>query len=254
MSLKIAVLVKQVPDHEATVQISSPTSLAIEERYVCSFFDEIAVEAALGLGKAHPGARVKAFSAGGKRAVEALRRAMALGIDDLEQVGDEAMERADSLTVARALAAALVRFEPDVVLCGKQAGDDDMGAIGPMISGVMGIPVVGAAVSLEVAPGGGTARVGRSADGQIWTVEADLPAVICAEKGLAEPRVPVVMRVMKAMRAKAPAVTLAELGVEPGAPASRLLGYCPPPSRPEVRMVDNVDELARLLQQRGVLS
>ena len=70
MSLKIAVLIKQVPDHEAIVQIGADGTLDIEDRYVCSFFDEIAVEAALDIRKANPDAEIHALSAGGKRSVE----------------------------------------------------------------------------------------------------------------------------------------------------------------------------------------
>jgi electron transfer flavoprotein beta subunit len=253
MTLKVAVLVKQVPDHEATVRTSGD-GLEIEERWVTSFFDEIALEAAVSLKKGVPDAGLKAFSAGGKRAVEALRRAMAMGVDEVERVGDEAMEGAGGPTVARALAAALSRWQPDLVLCGKQAGDDDMGAVGPMISVLLGMPLVNAATSLAVDAAARKATLTRSADGERWTVEAPLPLVVTAEKGMAEPHVPVVMRVMKAMRAAVPAVTLAELGVEPAAPGVRRLGYSGPPGRPEVRMVEGVDELARLLRQRGVLS
>jgi electron transfer flavoprotein beta subunit len=253
MTLKVAVLVKQVPDHEATVRIEGDR-LDIEERWVTSFFDEIAVEAAVSLKREIPAAGLKAFSAGGKRAVEALRRAMAMGIDEVEQVGDGALEGASGLTVARALCAALARWQPDLVLCGKQAGDDDMGAVGPMLSALLGLPVVNAATSLAVDAAARKARLGRSVDGERWTVEAPLPLVVTAEKGLAEPRVPVVMRVMKAMRAAVPAVSLAELGVEPAPEGLRRLGYTGPPVRPEVRMVESVDELAGLLRQRGVLA
>lgn len=253
MTLKVAVLVRQVPDHEATVRIEGD-GLDIEDRWVTSYFDEIAVEAAVTLKSEHPAAALKAFSAGGKRAVEALRRALAMGIDEVEQVADEALEGASGLPVARALGAALARWQPDLVLCGKQAGDDEMGAVGPMISALLGMPVVGAVTSLVVDAAARKARCTRSVEGERWTVEAGLPLVLTAEKGLAEPRVPVVMRVMKAMRAPVPAVTPAELGGDPGTSGARRLRYLPPPTRPEVRMVETVDELTRLLRQRGVLS
>jgi len=253
MALKVAVLVRQVPDHEATVRVEGD-GLEIEDRWVTSFFDEIAVEAAVSLVQGIPGAQIKAFSAGGRRAVEALRRAMAMGIDEVEQVADEALEGASGLPVARALCAALSRWRPDLVLCGKQAGDDDMGAVGPMVSALLGVPVVSGATSLAVDAAARKVRLTRGADGERWIVEAGLPLVVTAEKGLAEPRVPVVMRVMKAMRAPVPAVTPAELGVDPGPAGARRLRYLPPPSRPEVRMCESVDELACLLRQRGVLS
>lgn len=252
--MKTAILVKQVPDHEAIVQVEGGGGLKIEDRYVCSFFDEIAIEAAIGLKKENPDLELKAFSAGGKRAVEALRRAMAMGVDMVEQVGDEGLEGADSQVVATVLAAALRRFEPDLILCGKQAGDDDMGAIGPMISAMMELPVINAAVKLELDPASGRARAVRTMDGEVVSLESGLPLLVTAEKGLAEPHVPVVMRVMKAMRAKVPAVSMSDLGVADVAARTRRVGYQSPPGRPQVKMVESVDELARLLQQRGVLS
>jgi len=102
--------------------------------------------------------------------------------------------------------------------------------------------------------------VGRKVEGEIWTVESPLPLVVTAEKGLAEPHVPVVTRVMKAMRAKPDAVALGDLGIEVG-PAGRVkrLKYVEPPVRPAVTMLDqpfpeNVSELVKRLQQAGVLS
>jgi electron transfer flavoprotein beta subunit len=260
MTLKVAVLVKQVPDHEALVRVESEQHLEIEDRYVCSFFDEIAIEAALEIGQAHADAELLAVSAGGKRAVDALRRAVAMGIDRIEQVESDDLDGADSYAVSIALAARLRQLEPDLVLCGKQAGDDDMGAVGPMVAEMLGCPHVSAAVALEVDPAARQARVGRKLEGQVWTLESTLPLLVSAEKGLAEPHLPVVTRVMKAMRAKPNCVALADLGIEVS-PVGRIerLGFAEPLARPSVTMLDqpfpeNVAELVRRLQQAGVLS
>ena len=260
MPLKIAVLVKQVPDHEALVQVKSGQELGIEERYVCSFFDEIAVETALNLKKDAPDAELTALSAGGRRAVDALRRAMALGIDVVEHLGDESVEKGDSLHTAAVLAARLRALAPDLVLCGKQANDDDMAAVGPMVAELLGLPHVSAVVSLKIDAQARIATVGRSLEGEVWTLSAGLPLVLTAAKGLAEPHVPVVTRVMKAMKAKIPNLPLAELmtgGIEPGGRIHRL-GYTPPPTRPAVRMMSepfpkNVHDLVAGLEKAGVL-
>jgi electron transfer flavoprotein beta subunit len=260
MTLKVAVLVKQVPDLEALVRVASEQRLEIEDRYVCSFFDEIALEAALELGKAHADVELVALSAGGKRAVDALRRAVAMGIDAIEQVESNDLETADSFLVAAALAARLRQLQPDLVLCGKQAGDDDQGAVGPMVAELLGAPHASAVVSIEIDPATRTARVGRKVEGQVWTLDSPLPLLVTAEKGLAEPHVPVVTRVMKAMRAKPSVVALADLGIEvPPVGRVERLGYIEPPERPAVTMLDqpfpqNVAELVKRLQQAGVLS
>jgi len=257
--MKIAVLVKQVPDHEAVIQIKAD-GLEIENRYVCSFFDEVAVEAALAIRKSHPDCELLALAAGGKRQLDALRRAVAMGIDRIEQLGDESLDGADSLVVAAALAARLRVIEPDLVLCGKQAGDDDRAAVGPMLAQMLGMPYITAAVSLEVDPAAGSARIERAVEGGNWMIESGLPLLVTAEKDLAEPHVPVVTRVMKAMRAKIENIPLSDLfadGRPPGA-GTRRLRLRPPPERPAVTMItsafpENVAELVARLDQAGLL-
>ncbi len=261
MGLNVAVLVKQVPDHEAMVHVKSDQELDIEERYVCSFFDEIAIEAALRIRKAHPETELRAISAGGRRAVDTLRRAMAMGIDAVERIGDERLDGADSLHTATVLAARLHALQPDLVMCGRQACDDDMAAVGPMVAQLLGVPHVSAIVSLDLQLEAGTVRVEREADGEVRVLESRLPVVVTAEKGLAEPHIPLVTRVMKAMRATIPNVPLEELELADLEPPQlvRRLRYAAPPARPPVTMIDlpfpeNVRELVRALQERGVLS
>lgn len=260
MKLNTAVLVKQVPDHEAIVQVKSEQELDIEDRYVCSFFDEIAVEAALNIKKNHPDAELFVLSAGGRRAVDALRRAAAMGIDQLEHLGDESLEKADSYYVARVLAARLKVLQPDLIICGKQAGDDDFAAVGPMVAECLNIPHASAVVSLDIDANTGKVKIGKEVEGDIWYLESGLPLLITAEKGLAEPHVPVVTRVMKAMRAQIPNIPLEELDVQDDKSGERVrrLRYVPPPSRPAVTMMQqpfpqNVSELVNYLQQKGVL-
>jgi electron transfer flavoprotein beta subunit len=260
VKLKIAVLVKQVPDHEALVRVKSEQELDIEERYVCSFFDEIALEAALTVGKNHPESELFALSAGGKRAVDALRRAIAMGIDGVEHIGDESLEKADSFYVAQVLGARLRSLQPDLVICGKQAGDDDFAAVGAMVAEILNIPHAGAVVSLDIDGNSGKVKIGREVEGEIWYLESGFPLLVTAEKGLAEPHVPVVTRVMKAMRAQIKNIPLAELDLHDYQPQGRVrrTRYVEPPSRPAVTMMQqpfpqNVSELVNYLQQMGVL-
>ena len=262
MKLNTAVLVKQVPDHEAIVQVKSEQELDIENRYVCSFFDEIAIEAALNIKKNHPEAELFALSAGGRRAVDALRRAVAMGIDQVEHLGDESLEKADNSYVARVLAARLKVLQPDLIICGKQAGDDDFAAVGPMVAECLNIPHASAVVSLDIDADAGKyhVKISKEVEGDIWHLESGLPLLITVEKGLAEPHVPVVTRVMKAMKAQIPNIPLEELNVQDDNSGDRVrrLRYVPPPSRPAVTMMQqpfpqNVTELVNYLQQKGVL-
>jgi electron transfer flavoprotein beta subunit len=260
VKLKIAVLVKQVPDHEAIVRVKSEQELDIENRYVCSFFDEIALEAALNIKKDNPDTELFALSAGGKRSVDALRRAIAMGIDQAEHLGDESLENTDSFYVARVLAARLKVLQPDLVICGKQAGDDDYAAVGPMVAEILNFPHASAVVSLDIDGDAGKVKIGRESEGEVWCLESGFPLLVTAEKGWAEPHVPIVTRVMKAMRAAIPNIPLRELDVQEHQPQGRMrrLRFTEPPSRPEVTMMEqpfpqNVSELVSYLQQKGVL-
>ena len=260
MKLKIAVLVKQVPDHEAIVQVKSEQELDIENRYVCSFFDEIALEAALNIKRNYPDTELFALSAGGKKAVDALRRAIAMGIDQAEHLGDESLENADNSYVARVLAARLKGLQPDLVICGKQAGDDDFAAVGPMVAEILNIPHASAVVSMDIDADAGKVKIGRESEGEVWYLESSFPLLVTAEKGWVEPHVPIVTRVMKAMKAAIPNIPLTELGLQDHQPQGRMrrLRYTEPPSRPEVTMMQqpfpqNVSELVNYLQQKGVL-
>ncbi|MCP4678198.1 MAG: hypothetical protein GY854_22335 [Deltaproteobacteria bacterium] len=255
MTLKVAVLVKQVPDHEAIVQIGADGNLDIENRYVCSFFDEIAIEQALVLAKAHQGTELVALSVGGKRAVEALRRAVAMGIDRVEQIGDDSLDSADSVYVAALLAARLRDFAPHLVLTGKQACDNDLGAVGPMVAEFIGCPHVSAVASMSLNMDSQAVEVARKVEGGTWTLKTGLPLVASVDKGLVEPHLPVVTRVMKAMKAKITAVDASTLDVGGLAPGGRLerLGYAAPPARPPVTMLEDVTALARSIKQSGAV-
>jgi electron transfer flavoprotein beta subunit len=260
VKLKIAVLVKQVPDHEAIVQVKSEQELDIENRYVCSFFDEIALEAALNIKRNYPDTELFALSAGGKKAVDALRRAIAMGIDQAEHLGDESLENADSSYVARVLAARLKGLQPDLVICGKQAGDDDFAAVGPMVAEILNIPHASAVVSMDIDADAGKVKIGRESEGEVWYLESSFPLLVTAEKGWVEPHVPIVTRVMKAMKAAIPNIPLDEMDLHDHQPQGRMrrIRYVEPPSRPEVTMMQqpfpqNVSELVNYLQQKGVL-
>jgi electron transfer flavoprotein beta subunit len=247
MAMKICVLVKQVPDHEAVVRVRQDGSLEVEDRHVTNFFDEIAMEQALLLG-----GEVTAVSAGGGRNVDALRRALAMGAGSAVMVDDPALEGTDGLGMARALAACIARLEPDLVLAGRMALDDEMGLVGPAVAEVLGWPHVAGIVGLEVTDG--AFRATRLVEEGREIVEGSLPALMTCAKGLAEPRVPKVMAVMKASRAKIDSRDLAALGVDPALlePRARVVSHRPPRSRAAVTMIegerpDQIRELARIL-------
>ncbi len=250
--MKIAVLVKEVPDMEALVKVGADgRSVEVEKKRCLNYFDEIAVEAALRL-KASAGGSVYAVTAGSGTGLDALRRALAMGCDEARFIDDPALKDASSLTVARALAALLKKEGFEIIFAGRQATDDEAGFMGPLVAEMLGIPSVAGITSFEA---GASVTVTRETDRGTEKLETSLPALFSTEKGLYEPRVPQVMGLMKAMKAAVPKVTLAELGVEP-APALEAVSYRGPRTRPAVKMIGGdaaaaSAELVRLLREEA---
>lgn len=251
--MKIAVLVKEVPDMEALVKVGAEgRNLEVEKKRALNFFDEIAVEAALKMKQA-AGGTVFAVSAGNGAGTDALRRALAMGADQILLVDDPLLENADPLTISSALAAAVRREGFDVVFAGRQATDDESGMVGPMTAELLGVPSVSAITSIALEAG--RATVTRETDSGTEKLEVALPALFTTEKGLYEPRVPQVMGLMKAMKAVVPKATLAELGVT-ARPALEVESYRGPRTRPPVKMLEGAPgevsaALVRLLKEEA---
>lgn len=251
--MKIAVLAKEVPDLEAQVKVvDGGQGLDIEKRRVLNFFDEIAVEAALKL-KESVGAEPYAVTAGAGTGIDAARRALAMGVPTAYIIDDPALADASPLTVARALAAFVRREGFDLIIAGKQATDDEAGLVGPMVAELLGIPCVVGITKLELSDS--SLLVSRRTDQGTEKYEVPLPALVTAEKGLFEPRVPAVTGVMKAMKAKIDRFSLADLGVE-AEPALKVIKYEPPAKRSGVKMIpgepaEAAAELVRLLREEA---
>jgi electron transfer flavoprotein beta subunit len=211
--MTIVVLAKQVPDPEALVEVrSGGKELEIEQKFATNLFDEFAIEEALRIREKH-GGKVTVITLGGPKATELLRTALAMGADDVLFLEDPAFLEGDGYATALTLSKAVARQGADLVLCGRQAIDDDRAEVGPMVAEFLGLPHVGAVLKLDI--GDGTAVAERAVEGGREVVEVTLPAVITAAKGLNEPRVPQVMGVMKAMRAQIPRVSPEDLGLAP---------------------------------------
>ena len=211
--MTIVVLAKQVPDPEALVEVrAGGKELQIEQKFATNLFDEFAIEEALRIREKH-GGKVTVITLGGPKATELLRTALAMGADDVLFLEDPAFLEGDGYATALALSKAVARQGADLVLCGRQAIDDDRSEVGPMVAEFLGLPHVGAVLKLDIADGAATAE--RAVEGGREVVEVPLPAVITAAKGLNEPRVAQVMGVMKAMRAQIPRISPAELGLAP---------------------------------------
>jgi electron transfer flavoprotein beta subunit len=257
--MEIYVLVKQVPDPEAVVKVKSDLELEIENKYFTNFFDEIAIEAGLKL-KEKFGGRVTVVTVDNRK-VDALRRGISMGADEAIQITDPALEGSDPFAIAKTLATYLKDKSFDLILAGKQAMDDDAGIVGPAVAEGLGIPHVHGVLGLEVDEKKKEARVTREVENGKEVLSCSLPALFTCQKGLNIPRIPLVMNVMKAMKAQIKKVTLASLELSPAdvglsSAKVKVQKYFPPPKRLPVKMIkedfpENVKRLVKLLREEA---
>jgi electron transfer flavoprotein beta subunit len=257
--MKIAVCVEQVPDTETRVRVA-PSGAAISEAdvqtWIVSPYDEFAVEEALRIKEAK-GGEVVLVSVGPERVQQALRNGLAMGADSALHVKDEALDAADTLGTARALAAAIRTLgSVDLVLCGQQGVGGDHSQVPGMLAELLDLPQVTVAVKIEV--GDGQATVEREIEGARETWTTPLPAVISAQKGLNEPRYASLKGIMAAKKKTIETKDAASLGLKPEdlAPKTRVVGLELPASRPGVKMIPGdadaqVKELLRLLHEEA---
>jgi electron transfer flavoprotein beta subunit len=193
--MRLAVCINHVPDTAAKISIAADGK-NIEKTgitFVLNPYDEIAVEECLRLKEKNSG-DVTAISLGGDSHKETLRKALAMGVDKAVLLKDDSPR--DSQSVASALTEYLKELSPDVIFFGKQSVDSDNAAVGTMVAEMMGLPSISVAVKLEIA--NGTAIAEREIEGGKEKVQAALPAVFTAQKGLNEPRYPSLKGIMSA--------------------------------------------------------
>jgi len=195
--MKILVFVNHVPDTETKVKVGAD-STSIDPagvNYMLSPYDEIGVEEALKTKQAF-GGEVVVVSLGGESNKETLRKALAMGCDKAVLLKDASVR--DSYAVAGSLAEFAKEYGADIIFCGKQSIDYDDAQVGGLVAEMLGIASVSVVVKLEIKDGGVTAE--REIEGGHEIVQAKLPAVISAQKGLNEPRYPSLKGIMDAKR------------------------------------------------------
>jgi electron transfer flavoprotein beta subunit len=254
--MKIVVCIKQVPDTATQVKIAGGGK-AIETAgitWIVSPYDEFAVEEALRIKEKRGQGEVVAVSLGPDRVKEALRSALAMGADRAIHLNDPAWAEADTLTTARALAGAIKQEDPALVLCGRQAIDDDMGAVGAQLAEVLGWPCASWIMEEAVDADAKTIRVGRQVEGGLEVFDLPLPAVVSAQKGLNEPRYPTLKGIMGAKRKEVKDLKAGDVGLGADPPQLSLLGLEALPPRPPGRIIPGdvptaVKELVRSLRE-----
>jgi len=254
--MKILVAIKQVPDTATQMKIGGDGKQIDTTgiTWIVSPYDEFAVEEALRIKEKRGQGEVVAVTVGPDRAKEALRSALAMGCDRAIHVNDPGLATADTLTTARALAAVVKQEAPQLVLTGRQAIDDDMGAVGAQLAEVLGWPCASWIMEETVDADAKNVRVGRQVEGGLEIFELPLPAVLSAQKGLNEPRYPTLKGIMGAKKKEIKDVKAADLGLASVAPELTITTLEALPPRPPGRIIqgetkDAVKELVRALRE-----
>jgi len=243
--MKILVPVKRVVDYNVKVRVK-PDGSAVDIANVkmsMNPFDEIAVEEAVRLREAGVATEVIAVSCGVTQCQETLRTAMAIGADRAILV--ESTEELQPLAVAKILKALVDKEQPQLIILGKQAIDDDSNQTGQMLAALAGLPQATFASKVTVADGKVT--VSREVDGGSETLSLTLPAVITTDLRLNEPRYVTLPNIMKSKKKPMETLKPADLGVDV-TPRLKTLKVAEPPQRSAGVKVPDVKTLVEKLK------
>ncbi len=253
--MKVLVPVKRVIDYNVKVRVKADgTGVDLANvKMSMNPFDEISVEAALRLREAGVATEIVVVSIGVRQSQETLRTALAMGADRailIEATADVHVD-IEPLAVAKLLAAVVRDEAPGLVICGKQAIDNDMNATGQMLAALLGWSQATFASELTVT--GDRATVTREVDGGLQTIAVKLPAIITVDLRLNEPRYASLPNIMKAKKKELAEKTPADYGVDV-TPRLKVLKTVEPAGRKAGVKVGSVDELiAKLRDEAGVL-
>jgi electron transfer flavoprotein beta subunit len=243
--MKIAVCAKYVPDAAAHLRLDPETKrLDRSGEGALNQFDVNAVEEALRLKEAagEGESEVVIVSLGPERALEAMRKALAMGADRVVLVSDEGAEGSDLVATSRILAAALEREQADLVLFGQQASDSDGAVLWAAVADRLRRPLISQVAELSRVDG--KVRGKRQTEYGYDVIEAPLPAVIAVSDAINEPRYPSLKGIMGAKRKPQETVSLGDLGLDAGAvgeagSATEVYALGDPPPRGETRKIED---------------
>jgi len=226
--MKVLVPVKRVIDYNVKVRVKSDASGVDIANVKMSMnpFDEIAVEEAVRLKEKGVVTEIIAISAGVAQVQETLRTALAIGADRAILI--ETAEDLQPLAVAKLLKSIVDKEQPELIILGKQAIDDDANQTGQMLASLADLPQATFASKVEVK--GDEVEVTREIDGGLETISLSLPAVITTDLRLNEPRYVTLPSIMKAKKKQLDTLRPEDLGVDVK-PRLKTLKVCEPPRR-----------------------
>lgn len=252
--MRFLVCIKQVPDSTTRVKVAPDGRSIVTDGITWSIspYDEYAIELALEHKDTAADTVVSVISVGGTRTKDALRQALAMGCDDATLITGDGADALGPLGIAKALKLAVDDIKPDLVLCGKQASDDDQGFVGAALAEALGWPHVAQITRFAPSPGG--TEVWKETEGghEVW--KASGGAVLTVQKSPKEPRYPSLPGIMKAKKKDIPERPVA--GIEDPATVE-VVKLEPPPARGGGKIFKDGDtkahavELAKLLRDEA---
>ncbi len=259
--MKIAVCAKHVPEATAQRRLDPQTKrLDRSGEGTLNQFDINAVEEALKLKEATGEGEVVIVSLGPERALEAMRKALAMGADRVVLVSDDAAAGSDLLATSRVLAAALEREGADLVLFGQQANDSDGAVLWAAVADRLQRPLISQVAELRFEDG--KVRGKRQTEFGYEVIEAPLPAVVAVSDAINEPRYPSLKGIMGAKKKPQETVTLSDLGVEPGEAGeagsrTEVFALSDPPARGDTVKIEDdgsaAEKILQFLQEKKAL-
>jgi electron transfer flavoprotein beta subunit len=249
--MKVLVAVKRVIDYNVKVRVKGDkTGVELANvKMSMNPFDEIAVEEAVRLQEAGIAEEVIAVSMGGAKCTETIRTALAMGAERGIHVNTEA--ELQPLAVAKLLKALIEKENPELVILGKQAIDDDCGQTGQMLSALLGWSQGTFASKVEIVDG--KANVTREVDGGLETVALSLPAVVTTDLRLNEPRYASLPNIMKAKKKQIDVYAPEDLGVDAEPLLVTLRVDEPAPRQGGGKVADVTELVDKLQNEAGVI-
>lgn len=249
--MKIVVCAKRVVDANIKVRVKPDNSNVDIEHSKMSLnpFDENAIEEAVKLKESGIATEIIAVSVGNEKCSDTLRTALARGCDRAILVNtDQAIE---PIHVAKILKQIVKKENPDMVLLGKQAIDDDANQVGQMLAGMLNFPQATFISKLEL--NNNTVIVNREVDNGIQTLEINLPAVLTVDLYLNEPRFIKLPQLMLAKKKPIETFSLADLGLDIK-PRTRLIKAIDGEQKKICKFLNSVDDVIDILKQKEVIA
>ena len=199
--MKIIVCIKQVLDTGAKIEMQGEKVVASGSPFIVNPYDEFALEEAIRIKSALPDSDITVYSLGPESVKETLKRALAMGADHAVHILDPLFDGLDNSLIAKILAKAIQNNSFDLVLCGRQAVDDDMAQVGPALAVLLEIPFITIVTKIQFSENFLTADITRQIEGGSEIHKnRSLPLLVTCQKGLNEPRFPSLKGIMAAKK------------------------------------------------------